>query len=342
MEDMCTSRFAWLLQISSATRTLAAQLCSLNSDPSQDPELALERAMHLMFDLVSNQMHALGAQENSIVRLGSRLNWQDDRFDTDSTPQHGPHLVEHGALPLGPSKSFPEVYEFDGRPPVDDALRHSRYALIAGMKVVIYQIADKYESVQNALKKLWWHLMGEMTTNHYLITWHDGFVIAQAWEHLGFGKQFCFLENFEVHHYAIFRWQQTAALACVKEPSVRQTDSYLTDCCQEMRCSGFTRFWRTGVLGLENDHFLRTFWRLEDVFSNHVVNLVDDEQRENISEYYDEITAREYLSHNDCPICYDLYQTRAEIRAHEDQSAPNTVDEAHEVGPAHDLRPLRL
>jgi hypothetical protein len=255
MEDMCTSRFAWLLQISSATRTLAAQLCSLNSDPSQDPELALERAMHLMFDLVSNQMHALGAQENSIVRLGSQLNWQDDRFDTDSTPQHGPHLVEHGALPLGPSKSFPEVYEFDGRPPVDDALRHSRYALIAGMKVVIYQIADKYESVQNALKKLWWHLMGEMTTNHYLITWHDGFVIAQAWEHLGFGKQFCFLENFEVHHYAIFRWQQTAALACVKEPSVRQTDSYLTDCCQEMRCSGFTRFWRTGVLGLENDHY---------------------------------------------------------------------------------------
>jgi hypothetical protein len=180
MEDICTSRFAWLLQISSATRTLAAQLCSLNSDPSQDPELALERAMHLMFDLVSNQMHALGAQENSIVRLGSQLNWQDDRFDTDSTPQHGPHLVEHGALPLGPSKSFLEVYEFDGRPPVDDALRHSRYALIAGMKVVIYQIADKYESVQNALKKLWWHLMGEMTTNHYLITWHDGFVIAQA------------------------------------------------------------------------------------------------------------------------------------------------------------------
>jgi hypothetical protein len=78
MEDMCTSRFAWLLQISSATRTLAAQLCSRNGDPSRGPELALERAMHLMFDLVSDQMHALGAQENSIVRLGSQLNWQDD------------------------------------------------------------------------------------------------------------------------------------------------------------------------------------------------------------------------------------------------------------------------
>jgi hypothetical protein len=106
-----------------------------------------------------------------------------------------------------------------------------------------------------------------------------------------------------------------------------------------MRRSRFTSYWVTGDLGLENDHFLRTFWHLSEAFSLHVVSLVHDEQRKDISGHCVEITVREDLHDNDCPVCYDPYTTSAEIAVRNTQQASQDNDAED---PADDPIPLQL
>ena len=317
-EDKRLARYAWLLKICYAGKTFQFLHSAGTRIFCQAPDYQLRRALRRLIAIIDTQVEGYGFSPR--IRPGSDHYWWSTCTDHETDPSEhtfDPQADNVGS-PVDPNTEiFPEMGTAGGRPAgaVTDELRASRYELLKRMKKILYDAQDNGASIQEAWKALWNLFMYAMSSNRYLLQWHNGEVVSDEWKLLGPAGQQAFLtKTFNIDAEAMVRWDSDIDLSTVEDSACHQANRFGFAAAVNKERSNLYQPPRGGALGDEIEVFFNAILTRLPLFIPFALQKGHDEECANVTKRFQEVTDRSELNGDDgCPICLLDYELTSEI-----------------------------